>query len=104
MWTTVSFSIAMPLEYKTVLLVVNCVTKSSWYHNYFLHKEIHIQIFFKLALVKLNSHSIIKLFNKNVNKKRKALKKCRFKTKEAGILFYLTSGNNTNGILLYNFQ
>ena len=55
-----------------------------------------MQIFFKLALAKLISMSTIKCSNKNVNKQQQKLNKCGFKTKEATILFCLTSGNNAN--------
>ena len=59
-----------------------------------------MQIFFKLALAELISMSTIKCSNKNVNKQQQKLNKCGFKTKEAAILFCLTSGNNANWIFI----
>ena len=40
----------MPTEYNPVLLVINFMTKITWYLKYFLLKDIHVKIFFKSSV------------------------------------------------------
>ena len=57
MWATASVSITMQLEYNAVMLVVNYVAKIHRFCKCFLHKKVHIKIFFRFSKstpVKLN--------------------------------------------------